>query len=101
MTLDDLRHNVQSHAQAGDRSLAQIRCPIEAFKNLVALLSRDAQAMIADTDRDHLWGCAEIHLDRLGVRRILDGIAEQLGEDLSEPVSIPDQPGTNTTGHQE
>src|SRR5258708_2276431 len=46
MTLDDFCDNVQPHAQTGDRSLAQIRGPIEPLKNLVALLSRDAEAMI-------------------------------------------------------
>src|SRR5258708_30548810 len=52
MALDNLGHNVESHTQAGDRSLAQIRDSIEAFKNLVELLARDTQAMITDTDRD-------------------------------------------------
>src|SRR5258708_14518767 len=70
MVFDDLRDNVQPHAQAGDRSLAQIWCPIEPFKNLVALLSRDAQPMIADADRDRLWGCTEVNLDHLCFRSI-------------------------------
>src|SRR5438132_8019135 len=87
MTLDDLRHNVQSHSQTGDRSLLGTRGPIEALKNLVALLLWDAEAMIVHTDGDRLWGGAQINLDRLGVGRILDGITEQIGEDLSQPVS--------------
>src|SRR5258708_32635789 len=101
MTLADRRHNVQPHAQTGDRSLAQIRGPIEPLKNLVALLSRDAEAMIVHTDRDRLWGGVEVHLDRLGIGRILDGIADQVGEDLSEPVSIPDQAGSHGAMHQD
>src|SRR5258708_24553307 len=89
MALDDLRHNVQPHAQTGDRSLFGTSGPIEPLKNLVALLSRDAQAMIVHTDGDHLWGGSQVYLARLGVGRILDAIADQAGEDLSHPVSIP------------
>src|SRR5258708_27507508 len=99
--LDDLRHNVEPHAQAGDRSLPGISDPIEPVKNLVALFSWDAQALIADTDRDRLWGGVEVHLDRLGIGSILDGIADQVGEDLSEPVSIPDQAGSHGATHHE
>src|SRR5258706_15997265 len=100
MALDDLRHNVQSHAQTGDGSLLGIRGPIEALKDFVALLSRDTQAMITNTDRDRLWGGGEIHLDGLGVGRMLDGVAEQVGEDLCEPVAIPDQAGLHRAMHQ-
>src|SRR2546422_11242536 len=66
MTLDDLRHNVQSHAQTGDRSLLGTRGPIEALKDFLALLSRDTETMITDTDGDRLWGGAQVHLDGLG-----------------------------------
>src|ERR1700730_299552 len=91
MALDDLRHNVQPHAQTGDCSFLGISGPIEPLKNLVTLLSRDAEAMIVHTDGDRLWGSVEVYLDRLCVGRILDGIAEQVGEDLSQPVSISRQ----------
>jgi hypothetical protein len=47
MALDNLGHNGESHTQAGDRLLIGTRGPIEAVKNLVALLARDAQATIA------------------------------------------------------
>src|SRR5258708_25315096 len=101
MALDDLRHNVQPHAQAGDRSLLGTSGPIEPLKNLVALFSRDANTMIVHPDGDRLWGGVEVHLDRLGVGRILDGIAEQVGEDLSQPVSIPKQAGPHCAMHQD
>ncbi|EFH82750.1 hypothetical protein Krac_3596 [Ktedonobacter racemifer DSM 44963] len=100
MALDDLGHNIEPHAQTRDRLLPGTSGPIEAFKNLVTLLARDTQAMIAHTDRDRLFGGGELHLDGLGVRRILDGIAEQVGEDLSQPVSIPKQAGLHGTAHQ-
>src|SRR6266849_9937771 len=101
MALDDLRHNVQSHAQTGNGSLLWTSGPIEALKDFLALLSRDTEAMITDTDRGRLWGGAEVHLDCLGVGRILDRIAEQVGEDLSEPVSIPKQAGLHRAVHQD
>src|SRR6266699_2213030 len=101
MALDDLRHNVQSHSQAGDHSLLRTRGPIETLKDFVALLSRDAEAMIVHTDGDHLWGGAQVNLDRLGVGRILDGIADQIGEDLSQPISIPKQAGLHRAMHQD
>src|SRR5260370_19972159 len=101
MALDDPSSNVQSHSQAGDRSLLRTSGSIEALKNFLALLSRDTEAMITDTNRDRLWGGAEVHLDCLGVGRILDGVAEQVGEDLSEPVSIPKQAGLHRAMHQD
>src|SRR5258708_40215259 len=101
MTLDDFRHNVEPHAQAGDRSLLGTRGPIEALKDFVALLSWDAETMIMHTDRDRLFGGTQVHLDRLGIGRILDGITDQVGEDLSESVSIPDQAGLCRTTHHE
>jgi len=101
MTLDDLRHNVQPHAQTGDGSLLWTSGPIEALKDFLALLSRNAQAMIVHTDGDRLWGGGEIHFDGLGIGRILDGVAEQVGEDLCEPVSIPDQAGLHRAMHQD
>ena len=91
MVLNDLRHNVESHSQAGDRLLLGTSDPIEPLKNLVALFSWDAQAMIAHTDRDRLWGGVEVNLDGLGVRGILDGITDQVGEDLFEPTFISDE----------
>src|SRR5579884_2107073 len=54
MVLDDLGHNIESHAQAGDRFPLGISDPVEALKNLVAQFSWDAQAMIADAERDHI-----------------------------------------------
>lgn len=45
--------------------------------------------MIAYADRDRIFGCAQVNLNLLGVRGILDGIVEQVGEDLSESVSFP------------
>src|SRR5713226_1102536 len=93
MALDDFRHNVQSHAQTGDRSLLWTSGSIEALKDFLALLSRDTEAMITDTNRARVGGGAEVHLDCLGVGRILDGVAEQVGKDLSQPVSIPKQAG--------
>src|SRR5260370_31935940 len=93
VALDDLRHNVQSHTQTGNGSLLGTSRPIEALKDFLALLSRDTEAMITDTHRDRLWGGAQVHLDGLGIGRILDGIAEQVGEDLSQPGSIPKQAG--------
>jgi hypothetical protein len=101
MTLDDLRRDVQPHTQTGDRSVLGTRGPVEPLKNPVALLSRDAQAMIAHTDGDRLRGSGEIHFDGLGVRRILDGIAEQVGKDLSQPISIPDQAGLHRAMQQD
>src|SRR5258708_9831895 len=83
MALDDLRHNVQPHAQTRDHSLLGTSSPIEPLKNLVVLLSRAAEAMIVHPHGDHLSGGAQVHLDRLGVGRILDGIADQVDEDLS------------------
>src|SRR5258708_24783161 len=101
MALNDLGHNVQPHAQTRDRSLLETSGPIEPLKNLVALFSRDANTMIVHPDGDRLWGGVEVHLHRLGVGRILDGIAEQVGEDLSEPVSIPKQAGLHRATHQD
>jgi hypothetical protein len=63
MAIDNLGHNVESHTQAGDRLLIGTRGPIEAVKNLVALLARDAQAMIAYADRDRIFGCAQVNLN--------------------------------------
>src|SRR5260221_13381870 len=85
MALDDLRHNVQPHAQTGNGSLLGTSGPIEALKDFLALLSRNAKAMITDTDCDRLWGGAQVHLDGLSIGRILDRVAEQVGEDLSQP----------------
>jgi hypothetical protein len=82
MVLNDLRHNVQPHAQTGDPSLPGTSSPVEALKDFLALLSRDAQAMIAHADRDRIFGGIEVHFDHLGTGRIFDGIADQVGEDL-------------------
>src|SRR5258708_28486176 len=101
MTLDDLRHNVQSHAQSGNGSLLWTSGSIEALKDFLALLSRNAKTMITNTDRGRLWGGAQVHLDGLGIGRILDGVAEQVGEDLCESVSIPDQAGLHRAMHQD
>src|ERR1700733_4955397 len=60
MALDDLRHNVEPHAQTGDRSLLGISGPIEALKNLVMQFLWDAQAMIMHTDCDRLRGGAQV-----------------------------------------
>src|ERR1700756_364150 len=98
--LDDLRHNVEPHAQTRDRFLLGVSDPIEAVKNLVALLTWNPQAVILHTDRDRLFGGGEIHLDGLGIRRILDGIAQQVAEDLSESVSIPAQASLHRAMHQ-
>jgi hypothetical protein len=64
MALDDFRDNGEPHAQAGDGFLPGTGGPIEALKDFVALLSRDTDAMIADTDGDRLrrgalpsWNC--------------------------------------------
>src|SRR5260370_19656915 len=54
MALDDLSHNVEPHTQTRDRTLPEISSPIEALKNLVALLMRDAPAMVGHPDRDRL-----------------------------------------------
>src|SRR5258708_14087777 len=99
MMFDDLGYNVEPHAQARNRFPLGISDPIEPFKNFVAQFSRDAQAMIADTDRDRIVGGGEIHLDGLGIGSILDRIAEQVGKDLYEPASIPDQAGSYCSPH--
>src|SRR5258708_7804694 len=65
MAFDELRHNVQPHAQTGDGSLLWSSGSIEPLKDVLALLSRNTQAMIAHTDGDGLWGGGEIHLDGL------------------------------------
>src|SRR5258708_19989815 len=65
MALDDLGHNVEPHAQTRDHSLLGTIGPIEPLKNLVVLLSRDAEAMIVHPDGDRLWGAAQVHLYRL------------------------------------
>src|SRR5260221_3435779 len=43
MAFDDLRHDVQPHAQTGDGSLLGTSGTIEALKDFLALLSRDTQ----------------------------------------------------------
>src|SRR5216684_6548608 len=101
MALDDLCHNVQPHAQTGNGSLLWTSGSIEALKDFLALLSRNAKTMITETERGRLWGGAQVHLDGLGVGRILDGVAEQVGEDLSQPVSIPKQAGLHRAVHQD
>src|SRR6202035_98563 len=101
MTLDDFRHNVEPHAQAGDRSLLGTSGPIETLKNLVALFPWDAQAMIVHTDRGRLFRGTQVNLDRLGIGRILDGITDQVDKDLSKSVSISDQAGLLRTTHHE
>src|SRR6266702_974240 len=101
IALDDLRHNVQSHAQPADHALLGSSGPVEALKDFVALLSRDTQAMIADTDGDRVFRGGEIYLDGLGVGSILDGILQQVGDDLSQPVSIPKQAGPHRALHQD
>src|SRR5258708_34081311 len=68
MTLDDLCHNVQPHTQTGDGSLLRTSDSIEALKDFVALLSRDAESMIVHTNRDRLWGAPRVHLDHLASR---------------------------------
>ncbi len=100
MALDDLGHNVEPHAQARICLLPGVRDAIEALKNLTALLARDTQAMIGYPDRDHLVRGGEFHLDGRCIGRILDGIAQQVGEDLPEPVSIPDQAGLRAPTNQ-
>ena len=77
MVLHDLGRDVEPHAQTRDRSLLGISGPIEALKNLVAQFSGDAQAMIAHPDRDRLCGGGKIHLDGLGLGRILDSRASE------------------------
>src|SRR5258707_11583596 len=84
VALDDLRHNVQSHTQTGNGSLLWTTGSIKPLKDFLALLSRNAKAMITNTDRGRLWGGAQVHLDDLGVGGILDDVAEQVGEDLSQ-----------------
>jgi hypothetical protein len=59
---DDLGHDVQPHAQARNRFPRGISDPIEPLKNVVAQFSRDAQAMIADTDRRRRRVLSELRL---------------------------------------
>src|SRR5258707_5528720 len=99
--LDDLRHNVEPHAQAGDRLLLRISDPIEPVKNLVALFSWDAQAMVTHLDDNPSFRGAQVNLNRPGIRGILDGITDQVDEDLSEPVRVPDQAGSHRATHHE
>src|SRR5260370_41625547 len=91
MLLDDLCRNVEPHPKTRNRSFAWIKPSIEALKYFLALLLWDAHAMIAHPDGDGLYGSAHLHLDQRSIRRIRDGIAEQVDEDLFQTVFIPTQ----------
>src|SRR5258708_12546995 len=72
MALDDLCHNVQPHAQTRDHSLLGTSSPIEPLKNLVVLLSRDAEAMLVHRAGSHLRARSHLHLTRLALASLLD-----------------------------
>lgn len=65
-------------------------------------LSRDGQSIVAYTNCDclwgRLWGGSEVNLDCSGVGRILDGIADQVDEDLAQQVQIANQQANAATG---
>src|SRR5258708_18759854 len=99
MLLDDLRHNVQPHPKARDRSLTRIKRPREALKDFLALFPWDAHALIAHTDGDGLYGSAHLNLDQMGIRSIFDGIADQVDEDLFKLAFVPNQQERSCSTH--
>src|SRR5690348_10586944 len=101
MALDDLGHNIEPHAQTRDSSLLSTRRSIETLKNFISLLSRYAQTMIVHPDSDRIFGGLQVYLDRVRMGRILDGIREQVAEDLPEPVSISRQTSLRLATHQQ
>lgn len=89
MLFDYLRHDIETHSQAGKRFLTLGNRAIKAFKDFLTQLARDTYTLVTHTDRDRLYGSDNDNLYSISVRRVFNRITEQISEDLAEPVLIP------------
>ena len=85
MLLDERAHNRQAHAESTLRAidspltlLEEIEYPRQQFRG-------DALAVVPDLQDRLLAGGANRHLDLSVVRRVLERIVDEIGDDLLEP----------------
>jgi hypothetical protein len=85
--LDHLLHQAQAEPGAGDPG--RVRRAVERAEDLLAVLRRDAEPLIADAD-DRRGACGPSgDLDAAATRRVLDRVGEQVDEDLADLLVSP------------
>src|SRR5216683_2930388 len=88
--LDDLSDDPQSQSQAA--VLPGRHQSLESFEDAVPMFGRDSNSMVADRQAGPaIRNLGHHHLDRRALT-VLDGIRNQIGDDLLDPKGIPKSP---------
>ena len=85
--LDELAHEREADPEA----VLAIERPVDAreeIEDLGELLGRNADAVVFHGHPEHVVRRADRHLDSAARRRVLGRIADQVGEDLHEPLAV-------------
>ncbi|HEU4579628.1 MAG TPA: hypothetical protein VFS67_15325 [Polyangiaceae bacterium] len=85
-----LARNVQAQPQPGGlrRAALPIAAP-EGVEQRVVKMIRDRRPIVVHRDADRLLLRGRCHADAAGASAVHDGIPDQIGEDLLQPVHIP------------
>src|SRR5690606_10162514 len=81
MGFDDLPHHEQSEPHARNRLLREADAP-KRLEDPLSIVLRDTDPSVGDPQLELRFVRLERHLDRAPRRRVLDGIADQVDEDL-------------------
>src|ERR1700694_3203159 len=72
MRVNSLLDNRQSEARAGN--IFDILAPVESFKQVLAVLLRDADACVLDAQRRLIIGTLKVEPNVAAFRRVLNGV---------------------------
>jgi len=80
--------DVQAEAQARDL-IRRGGDTIKLVEDPWERVGRDSHSLVRDADPDRRGEILDPHHDLAARRRVLDGVPEQVGEDLGQPAAIP------------
>ena len=75
--------NIEAHAQASERCIACVMSTVEAFENVLLVGWSNTNTIIADANECLFFRGGEEYIHTVGLWRILDGVGDQVGKNLT------------------
>src|SRR4029077_4213972 len=92
-TADELAADVEAEARAADAA-GHVRVePVELLEDPAALRDGDSEALVRHRPAHAALAAGHLDLDRPAVRRVLDGILDEVDEHLSQLLLVRGDPG--------
>src|SRR6478752_5768637 len=89
MGADDAARGIQAEAEPGDPARSHALRASEPAEHRLAFLVREPHPVVADRQSGHPVALAQSDLDGPAVRRVLDGVADDVADDPAELVGVP------------